>query len=514
MARSKTEMTNRRLVPNLFQEASSGCLLPLFLSAYVLVSIAEIVVCTLVLLGYVNPQEGLILPIKEVYTLSLLLSFLFLLSIIGIMQEKESGVAGFILVILIRFVVSVFSGGLPNEEINTVVPAIILLLLLRLDEWEESDPKQLTEYYLEAREAENSDPKIALKLYRRLERLNRDVNPALVLIGALSMPLAYLLGQWLNENFSLNPNLVETITLGLAGIGPMVWAFYWWSSRAKIRSVEYEGEIDNIASNHTVFAILNRFFTLVFTRFLLPILALLADWLEIVLCAVIAGISAIIVTAVILIPHRLVSFLYTSPSVDVKALLEDFAPFISFWFFVLLLLVSAAEPRLKPVSRVLPELPTALKTNFENLVSFLTSIVVLLVFINPYMQSPLFIKLDTRGELIQHALAGALLGYTLSAIERFRVFNVLVKLGQARCLRRMGRRLESFYTVYRLADRMTPRYIPPAYLHLVESTLLLLEPLKLSCDHCVQEIRSEARQNANSNLPYFELFNDAIERGL
>lgn len=504
-------MTNKRLVPNLLQEASSDCLLPLFLFTFVLVGIAGIIGSALVILGYIAPPEGLILPVKEVYVLNLVLSFLYLLSTIGIIQGKESGVAGFILVTVILFVVSVFSGGSPNQEINTFVPAIILLLLLRLDEWNEFDPKQITEYYLEAREAENSNPKIALKLYRHLERLNRDVNPALVLVGTLSMPIAYLLGQWLNTKFSLDSNLVESITLAFAGISPIVFVFDWWRIRAKKRSARYERETENATSNHTVFATLDRFLVFVFKRFLFPILVLFADWLEIVLCGIIAGISAIIITGVILLPHKLVPLIYNTSPVDVYALFESTVPIISFWLFILLILVSAAEPRLKPVCRVLPELPTALKTNIENLFSFLTAIVVLLVFVSPYVQSPFSVELDTRGELIQQAMAGALLGYTLSARVRFRIFNVFVKLGQARCLRRVGRQLESFYTVYRLSDTMNSRSTPPSYRYLIESYLLQLDPLKLPCTHCLQEIRSEARQNANNNLQYFELFNDVLE---
>jgi len=444
----------------------------------------------------------------------LVLSFFYLLSIIGIIQEKESGVAGFIFITSVFFVVNIFSGGLLQEEINIFVPAIILLLLLRLDEWEEFDPSQLTAYYLEIRAGEEADPKTALKLYRRLERLNRDVNPALVLIGALSMPTAYLLGQWLKTKFSLDSSLVESITLAFAGISPIVFVFDWWRIRAKKRSARYESVTENAISNRSVFAILDRLLVFVFKRFLFPILALFADWLELVLCGIIAGISAIIITGVILLPHRLVSLVYNTLPVDVYALFESTAPIVSFWLFILLILISAAEPRLKPVCRVLPELPTALKTNFENLLFFLTAIVVLLAFVNPYVQSPFSVKLDTRGELIQQAMAGALFGYTFSAKVRFRIFNVFVKLGQARCLRRVGRQLESFYTVYRLSDALNSHSTPPLYHYLIKLYLLQLDPLKPSCKHCVQEIRSEARQNANSNLPYFELFNDVLEQDL
>lgn len=498
-------MTDRRFIPNLFQKASSGCLLPSFLFTYLLVSIALIIASILIILGYLDPPEGLILPVKEIYVVNLALGFLYLLSIIGIMQEKESGVAGFILVAVLLFAIGVFAGGLPYEEINTLVPPIILLLLLRLDEWKEFDPEQLKGYYLEARETEISDPKIALKQYRQLERLNRDVNPALVLIGMLSMPLGYLLGQWLNSKLSLNSTWVESITLALVGVGPIIWTFEWWRIRAIKRSEKYEGKIENTANG----CILSKIWVL-----LLPILALFADWLELLLCASIAALSAVVIAGVILLPYKIVSFFYSTPTVDAYTLFENIVPIISFELLLLLIVVSAAEPRLKPVSRILSELPAALKTNFENFVSFLTAIVVLFVFVNPHLQSPFFVRLDTRGELIQHAMAGALMGYIFSARVRFQVFNVFVKLGQARCLRRIGRHLESFYIVYRLADRMDSSYIPAAYFCLVESVLPQLDPLRTFCEHCTQEFTSKARRAANGNLPYAELFNDVLEYGL
>lgn len=503
-------MSEKRFLPNLLQEVASGCLLPFFLVAWILLSIVATIGCILVVAGYLD-TPGSPPPPTRIYLLSAGIYLLYFLSVIGIIRENESGVLGFIFTTVILFMISVFSGGQPNEEINTFVLAIMLLLLLRLDEWKELSPEQMIAYYLEVREGENTDSKTALKLYRRLERLNRDVNPAVVLVGALSMPFAYLMGQWLNTNLSLNSSLVESVTLALVGIGPIIWLFDWWSVRAEKRAVRHESKTEIITSKHSM---LDKFLASVFKRFLFPMLALFADWLEVVICAVIAGLSAILITGILLLPYRFISTFQSAPLVDIHSVFEVVVPTLGFYLFILLILVSAAEPRLKPVSRVLPEVPAALKTNFENLVSFLTAIVVLLVFVNPYVQSPFFMRLDIHGELIQQSMAGALLGYTFSARVRFRVFDVFVKLGQARSLRRIGRQTESFYTVYRLADIMNPRYTPSAYVCLVESALLQLDPLKLSCEHCVQELRSEARQNASNNLPYFELFNDVLERGL
>lgn len=500
-----SKMTDKRFIPNLLQEASSGCLLPFLLLTYALVAILGVIGSILILGGYIDPPEGLLSPIKEVYAVSLVLSFLYLLSIIGIMQEKESSVAGFILITVILFVISVFAGGSAYAEINTFVLAIILLLLLRLDEWKELDPEQLKGYYLEARKTEISDPKIALKQYRQLERLNRDVNPFLVLIGALSMPLAYLLGQWLNSQLSLTLTWVESITLALVGVGPIIWVFEWWRFRAIKRSEKYESKIEEAANG----CIPSKIWVL-----LLPILALFADWLELLLCMIIAALSAVAITGAILLPYKIVSIFYSAPTMDAYTLFENIVPILSFELLILLVIVSAAEPRLKPVSRILPELPVALKTNLENFLSFLTAIVTLFVFANLYLKSPFFVRLDTRGELIQHAMSGALLGYIFSVRVRFQVFNVLVKLGQARCLRRIGRQLEGFYVVYRLADRMDSRYIPTAYFCLVESVLLQLDPLRTFCEHCVKELISKVRRNSNDTLLYPELFNDVMERGL
>ncbi|MCX7856048.1 MAG: hypothetical protein N2556_08785, partial [Anaerolineae bacterium] len=98
--------------------------------------------------------------------------------------------------------------------------------------------------------------------------------------------------------------------------------------------------------------------------------------------------------------------------------------------------------------------------------------------------------------------------------RKFPESHIFFKLGQARCLRRMGRRTEGFYTVYRLAGATNPQNVPTAYARLIESALLQTDPLQPPSRHDWQEIRLEARRSANSNLPYFELFNDVLEQDL
>lgn len=504
-------MPNKRSLPNLLQNASSGCLLPFFLLAWIVLSTLVIIFSVLVITGHLDAPGDPPVP-KYIYYAGAGLYLLYLISAVSMIRESESGAWGFILVTIILFALSTHSGGLPNIEINTFAPAIVLLLLLRLDEWKNIESGQLAALYLEVREGEKDHPKTALKLYKRLERLNRNVNPALVLVGTLSMPLAYLSGQWLKTHLSLSSNLVESITMAFAGIGPVIWLANWWRTREEKRTAVHESKTEN--EPHSILNILDRSLTFVFKHFLIPIFALFTDWLEMAICAVIAVISAFVITGIISLPYRLVSLIPGTPPADTPTLFANVVPILSFGLFILLILVSAAEPRLKPIHRVLPELPAALKTNSENLISFLTAIVLLMIFASPYVESPFFVSLNPRGEVIQQALAGAMLGYTLSARVRFPILNIFIKLGQARCLRRMGRQTESFYTLYRLADATNPQTVPTAYTRLVESALLQADPLKPLPRHDLQEIHLEIRRSASSNLPYFELFNDALEQSL
>ena len=504
-------MPAKRSIPNMLQSASSGCLLPLFLLGWIVLSILVVIFSVLVITGHLDVPGAP--PIsKSIYYVVAGLYLLYLISAISMIRESESGAWGFILVTVVLFAISTYSGGLPDIGINTFVPAIILLILLRLDEWRNIESDQLVAHYLEVREGEKDHPKTALRLYKRLERLNRDVNPALVFVGALSMPLAYLSGQWLKTHLSLSSNLIESIILAFAGIGPIIWLADWWRTREEKRAAAHKSKAEN--ESNSVLHILDRSLTLVFKQFLIPIFALFTDWLEIAICAVIAVISAIVITGIISLPYRLISLIPGTPPADVYALFTSVVPTLSFGLFILLILVSAAEPRLKPLHRVLPELPAALKTNTENLLSFLTAIVLLMILANPYVHSPFFVSLNTHGEVVQQALAGAMLGYTLSARVRFPILNIFIKLGQARCLRRMGRQTEGFYTVYRLADAMDSKTVPTVYVHLVESVLLQRDPLQSSCEHDLQELRLEALRSASGHLPYFELFNDALEEGL
>ena len=214
-------MPAKRSIPNMLQSASSGCLLPLFLLGWIVLSLLVVIFSVLVITGHLD-VPGAPPVSKSIYCVVAGLYFLYLASAISIIRESEIGVWGFILVTVILFAISTYLGGLPDIEINTFVPAIILLMLLRLDEWRNIESDQLVAHYLEVREGEKGHPKTALRLYKRLERLNRDVNPALVFVGTLSMPLAYLSGQWLKNHLSLSSNLVESITLAFTDIGPII----------------------------------------------------------------------------------------------------------------------------------------------------------------------------------------------------------------------------------------------------------------------------------------------------
>lgn len=492
-------MSNKRGLPDLAQAVTSGCLLPAFLWLWIAVALAGIVTAVIALTK--QPVDGNAIAPDWAYIATILVFGLYLISIIGILLEKEAGVSGFLLASVLLYGLNVLTGALPGESMGIFGGVVLLLFLLRLDEWQQPEAHLLSRGYREALDAEYLSPKAALKMYEKLGQVNRDVYPGMVLLGAITMPGAYLLAQWLIRRTSLNPDLIETVLLMVVGVGPLVWMMGRIHARRKHYHASYERSEEDRATK--VIMGIGMIWGMVVILFAV----LFNDLLVLVISAIVASLLAL----VLLQPYSLYLLITQGPPYQLIPDMPDVARYaISLPIFVLVLLIILAEVRLKPLSRTLPDLPVALKTNFEKLVSFLAGFVMLLAFSSIYVQSGPF-ALDIRSTVVLQALSGALLGYAYAEQKHLPALDVLTQIGQARCLRRTGKRLEGFYILFRLVD--ATKYdseIPEAYQWLAKAMQESLEahPDPEGVRYCIET----ARENTSPGLPYADLFMDALRR--
>jgi hypothetical protein len=487
-------MKDRRTLPRFMQLAASEFLLPGFLWLWMLISGVGLVVALLALAG--RTAAGTPPAPTWAYAGAAAAYLLLLVSTLGILREKEAGVPGFLLASVLLYLLNVVTGAPVGEAIRIFVGVIVLLLLLRLDDWQEPDAARIEEGCRAALEAEESDSAAALEMYEGLAEQNRDVSPGLVALGALTMPGAFLLAQWLSPRLPWSPGLTQTLLLALIGVGPIVWLFGRARSRLQQRSTVVEGRGERIMTGALVALAMG----------VLLVVILFSDLLTLAISAIIASLLSLVLVQ----PYSLYLLITQGPPYHVLPPMSTAARnAIGTAMLLLVLLVVVSDVRLKPIRRALGELGTALQTNWEKIVSFLAALVMLFAFSSTFAERAPF-ALDVRSALILQALSGALLGYAFSVQVYQPVLDVLIRTGQARCLGATGRRARGLYVAFRLLDSIKSSRVGAAYKWLVSAQIEQLEeqPDPGYVANCV----SEARKQASDRLPYAALFADALER--
>jgi len=107
-------VSNKRGLPDLAQAITSGCLLPAFLWLWIAVALAGIVAAVIALTK--QPVDGNAIAPDWAYIATILVFGLYLISIIGILLEKEAGVSGFLLASVLLYGLNVLTGALPGES--------------------------------------------------------------------------------------------------------------------------------------------------------------------------------------------------------------------------------------------------------------------------------------------------------------------------------------------------------------------------------------------------------------
>ncbi|HEC34562.1 MAG TPA: hypothetical protein ENI37_07590 [Chloroflexi bacterium] len=301
-----------------------------------------------------------------------------------------------------------------------------------------------------ALELEEVQPQRALTFYDRLGRENKDSYPDILLIAIVCPILASVVAFFASRVLEQHQSLVTVLILAGLGFTPA-----WVTFQNRVLQ-SWPERVSGLARALAI---------------VVPVFGtLLSDALTLFFVFLLAGVlSAVILVPVSFLRHLLTDAPFLPPAqLPLHIYLPVFVP--AFLFALALALSEVRFPRFfrmpleifraslsdkkrwfaHSLKRLVAEIPVGLRLNVSNILQFLASLGMGAVLVGA---GPLGLLYDhLYRALLASGLAGGLLGLSIYRVERDLLLGNFIRLGQVRCLIRLGRMAEADYRLVQVFE--------------------------------------------------------------
>lgn len=414
-------------------------------------------------------------------------SLLFFFSSLAVLRRLEWGITGFTTACLGAFIGALYYLDLPVPVSVTVLLLPILLLVLEsIHERGGALGIHLAHYLRKGMNAEEKEPKKALRYFEVLERRNMDTSPWILLACTILMPLAYWIALQVDQRLTRHNVLISLLILSVVGLAPALYLVYQKKERKKN---PYSGRPDS-KSRNLLLSIVSSFFVMV--------LVIFGDVLILAFLLVISLLIVYLVAA----PIYFISQRLHNPSWEAFGTLLQ-APWgytLVIFLAVLLFLNWFGGVRYMPFSlkRILQEIPIGVRENAEDMFTFLSNLTTTYLVTGMISARYEFLYTDPIAGLILYAFAGAMFGWEACRETSDANLHSLNVIARARCLGRLGKRLYGEFILYlhlRELNTLTGAPVFIKELAAAQMELLSEEPNHLLAEHHLE--------GASSSLPRY-----------
>lgn len=357
----------------------SGCLLSIFFWIWMIVSAVSLLTAIAGMLRlplYDQLKQDVPIP-YEMLPAYAVTFMAYLISLLGILRDKSWGLFGFVGATLAIVAIQVASGIPLDKSVWILTNVTFLVVLLAFNERHTTCESDLIKMCRAGLASEEHDPREALKIYQLLDRINVTYHLNLLLTSLLSLPLAYIIAYYVTLRIGRYQDVIAVTLMCLLGIGPIVFL-----SVRRRRAEQRQAREADIWRQQTPkwLSRLGNVLGGIWKWGMLLVVFLFADVLQFTIILLIAAVALI----ALMLPIYLWQYLQTGPPLMPHPLTN----FLSGITLLITFVVIASDVRLKPfsLSRILQEIPIALKENSDKIFSFLTNITLWFILLGTAVQ--------------------------------------------------------------------------------------------------------------------------------
>lgn len=342
--------------------------------------------------------------------------------------------------------------------------------------------------YGQASDSEETSPEEALEIYKKLEHENSEFHTSILLAAIICPIVASVIAFFVSQSISSHRTIATVLIL--CGIGFLPPLLMFGAKLAEKRKT-YMG----VTTGLLEWSIM---------AFFLPIFAIFAHLITLVILFLIAGIITLVIwTPLSLVNHLLTRAPFLWPT-DLP--IHVSLPFFLACFVVVFLFAMSNVPLrpVFPVRRILMEIPVGLKVNSGKILEFIASSALGLALVGT---GPLGILYgDVYIGVIANGFSGVLLGLSFARLESDPLLGNLYRIARARCLIRLSRQAEASYRLSSVLEA-GKLFLPEAAKNLAIALWSVVHDPPV-----VERYINEAAKCISSDDRYVEIYLHSIQR--